>query len=266
MTLWLIMATRRKRRRWRTNILLSSLFLFLSMQKCESQFAPGPLPFNDAVQDAIEAARLAEGESLARARENARESIRRAQGVVGQAVDTVQNGAATAGQVSIAIESAAAAVGDAAAAVDGVARLRETAAWCPALNGIDNVSPPDPSLIGHVLHRCGFVGSIHTVRDEYYERYRQVENHACNVLFPLVIVRPLSTRDVAVGVKVAAEMGVPISVRSGGHGHSCNSIKNASLHFDLRRLDQVALQRSQYISVSCHGKNNNNIGVPKSRS
>ena len=70
--------------------------------------------------------------------------------------------------------------------------------------------PPDPSLIGHIMHRCGFVGSIHTNRDEYYEFFRQVENQACNVLFPLVIVRPVSTRDVAIGVKVAKDLGLEI--------------------------------------------------------
>lgn len=99
------------------------------------------------------------------------------------------------------------------------------------------------------FYRCGFVGSIHTNRDEYYELFRQVENQACNILFPLVIIRPVSTQDVAIGVKVAREMGIELSVRSGGHGHNCNSLKNASLHFDLRRLNQIQLQRSEYVSV-----------------
>ncbi len=212
----------------------------------------GPLPFNDAIQDAIVSARQTDGAALQSARRAAQSTIRRAQSIVGSAVSTVRDSDASVGDVTLALENAAAAVGEAAAAVDDVARLRDST-WCAVLRDLDLdslPSPPDPSLVGHVLHRCGFVGSIHTVRDEYYERFRPVENEACNVLFPLVIVRPVSTRDVAIGVKVAREMRVEMSVRSGGHGHSCNSIKNASLHFDLRRLNRVDLQRSEYISVS----------------
>lgn len=78
--------------------------------------------------------------------------------MVRNAVGTVRNDGSSPTQVSLALESAAAAVGDAAAAVDDVSRLRD-ATWCSVLRDLDldNLpSPPDPSLIGHILHRWGF--------------------------------------------------------------------------------------------------------------
>ena len=99
------------------------------------------------------------------------------------------------------------------------------------------------------LRDWGFSGSIYPYGHRDYERYRRVKNGACNVLFPLVVIRPASQRDVAVGVKVARAVDIDISVRSGGHGYTCNSIKNGSLHFDLRRLNKVELVKEPYAKV-----------------
>ncbi len=113
-------------------------------------------------------------------------------------------------------------------------------------------SSPSPTtdFIVRGLRARGFSGSVHPYSSYGYERYRRVKNGACNrVLFPLVIVRPASARDVAVGIKVAREVGMEVSVRSGGHGYTCNSIKNGSLHLDLRRLDKVELVREPYSKV-----------------
>ncbi len=51
-------------------------------------------------------------------------------------------------------------------------------------------------------------------------------------------------------LKVARSHYVDISVRSGGHGYTCNNIKNGSLHFDLRRLNKVQLVKSHYSKVT----------------
>ena len=32
-----------------------------------------------------------------------------------------------------------------------------------------------------------------------------------------------------------------VSVRSGGHSYTCQSIKEGGIHFDLRRLDKVEI-------------------------
>ncbi len=115
-----------------------------------------------------------------------------------------------------------------------------------------STSAADSSFVDSLssaLRSHGFSGSIHPIHTYGYEKYRKVQNGACNrVLFPLLIIRPRSTSDVAVGVKVAKQHYVDISVRSGGHGYTCNNIKNGSLHFDLRRLNKVELVREGYVS------------------
>ena len=96
----------------------------------------------------------------------------------------------------------------------------------------------------------GFTGSLHPLGSRHYEQYRRVQNGACNrVLFPLVIIRPRSTRDVAIGVKAAEAARLPISVRSGGHGYTCNNLKNGSLHFDMRAINHVSVVSRGYGQV-----------------
>ena len=51
--------------------------------------------------------------------------------------------------------------------------------------------------------------------------------------------RPESTADVAAAVRAARSGGVEVSVRSGGHSYTCQSIKKGGMHFDLRRLDKI---------------------------
>lgn len=63
------------------NLLLVLLLCCHLLPKCHGQ-APGPLPFNDAVQDAIEAARQEDGQSLARARQTAQLTIVQVRGVI----------------------------------------------------------------------------------------------------------------------------------------------------------------------------------------
>ncbi len=110
---------------------------------------------------------------------------------------------------------------------------------------------PTESII-QSLKNYGFTGSILPYGNYAYERYRKVKNGACNVLYPLIIIRPANERDVAVGIKVARAVDVDISVRSGGHGYTCNNIKNGSLHFDLRKLNRVELVKDKYGKVG-HG-------------
>ncbi len=43
-------------------------------------------------------------------------------------------------------------------------------------------------------------------------------------------------------------------MRSGGHGYNCNSIKNGSVHFDLRRISHVQLIKDHYTHVSIYKK------------
>ena len=102
-------------------------------------------------------------------------------------------------------------------------------------------------VLGEVLPCCG----------EEYQRRRVVNNRAC-LARPAVIVRPLTTEDVAIAVNFAKRNGFQvsfvfiqcvqvhykhnfqssslfqISVRSGGHGYTCNSIRDGGIQIDMR--------------------------------
>lgn len=54
-----------------------------------------------------------------------------------------------------------------------------------------------------------------------YELARPVHNGGCRHIFPLLIVKPLSTQDVSHAVKIAKAYGAELSVRSGGHSYQC---------------------------------------------
>ncbi len=108
----------------------------------------------------------------------------------------------------------------------------------------DVISSVKNTLIGD-----GFVGTLHPYGSYAYEKFRLVQNGACNrKLFPLLIARPTSTEDVAAAVAAAKYHGLELSVRSGGHGYTCNNLKNGSLHLDLRRLNKVHLVKPPSVS------------------
>ena len=104
--------------------------------------------------------------------------------------------------------------------------------------------------VENVLRASGFRGEIHPRGTMGYARYRRVRNGACNDRFPMVLIRPVNSFDVSLGVKAARLFGLPVSVRSGGHSYVCSSIKHDSLHFDLRRLNKVELMPQYYNDVS----------------
>ena len=76
-----------------------------------------------------------------------------------------------------------------------------------------------------------------------YEFARPVHNGGCRNIFPLMIVKPLQTEDVAATVKFAVKKGLEISVRSGGHSYQCLGTKTDSIHIDLRPLNEVKLYK-----------------------
>ena len=59
-----------------------------------------------------------------------------------------------------------------------------------------------------------------------YEKRRKVQNGLCADMYPDVIVVPKSAADVSKIVQIARFYNVPISVRSGGHTYTCQSIKS----------------------------------------
>jgi len=103
-----------------------------------------------------------------------------------------------------------------------------------------------PQDVIHLLHSKGFSSPIYPYGTAAYYNYRWVKNSACNVLTPLVVARPRTPRDVSAAVRAANEAGLPLSVRSGGHGYTCNNLKNGSIHLDLRLMNKVELAKDPY--------------------
>ena len=71
-------------------------------------------------------------------------------------------------------------------------------------------------------------------------------NKICEGIMPLCVLRPKDAKDVSAAVIVARESGTPLSYRSGGHSYTCNSIKEDSIHLDLRSLNATKVQPSPH--------------------
>ncbi|XP_023326745.1 uncharacterized protein LOC111700152 [Eurytemora carolleeae] len=73
-----------------------------------------------------------------------------------------------------------------------------------------------------------------------YEHYRKVFNAACTAK-PKAIVFPNTPEDVAFILKTAKSFGDTISVRSGGHSYTCNSLKQDSVHIIMTNFNRIKL-------------------------
>ena len=125
----------------------------------------------------------------------------------------------------------------------GVQRLESLLGVFASLLLISNGLPPNikEQLQEEFRNGGAFSGTIHYSGNAEYQRLRLGYNGACRSLFPAAILRPETTEDVAAGVKTANKLGMEISVRSGGHDYICASLKNDSLHFDLRKINVIEL-------------------------
>jgi len=86
----------------------------------------------------------------------------------------------------------------------------------------------------------GQTGEVYVPGTSGYQSRKLVMNAACTDE-PAIIVVPNTDLDVAAAVKAAKNSGLPLSVRSGGHSYTCNSIKQGSLHVDMRSMAGVEL-------------------------
>jgi len=84
----------------------------------------------------------------------------------------------------------------------------------------------------------GQTGDIFVKGSPGFEERKLIMNAACTDE-PAIIVVPNTDVDVSVAVKAAKDSGLPLSVRSGGHSYTCNSIKEGSLHIDMRNINSI---------------------------
>ena len=69
----------------------------------------------------------------------------------------------------------------------------------------------------------------------------KLEMNAACVADPALIVMPSNAEDVSVALLVARSASMQVSVRGGGHSYTCNSVKNNSLHIDMRNINNIQL-------------------------
>ncbi|KUL70678.1 MULTISPECIES: FAD-binding oxidoreductase [unclassified Streptomyces] len=81
-------------------------------------------------------------------------------------------------------------------------------------------------------------GRLITPGDSSYTAYRSTYT---TVGSPAVVAVPESAGDVAAALLLARERGLPLAVRSGGHGLSGSGTNNGGMVIDLRRMNKVTV-------------------------
>jgi FAD/FMN-containing dehydrogenase len=100
---------------------------------------------------------------------------------------------------------------------------------------------------------AGFTGIFLSPRDDGYELARKVWN-AMHDRQPTAIVRCSSAADVALAVQYAATLGLPVTVRGGGHNVAGAAIADNALMIDLSLMREVTIDvsgRQAYADGGC---------------
>ena len=90
--------------------------------------------------------------------------------------------------------------------------------------------PPNYREVARVLKTTTFA-DVYTKASPMYMKklHDRVKNGMCRYMRPDMVVMPKSTEDVSKIVKTAAHYNTPLSVRSGGHSYTCQSLKPGNI-------------------------------------
>ncbi|MGW7537713.1 FAD-binding protein [Amycolatopsis sp. NPDC054798] len=100
-------------------------------------------------------------------------------------------------------------------------------------------------------------GQVHTSGPQY-ESAATVWNAAV-VARPAVVVECRSTAHVQASVRAARELGLPLSVRSGGHDWAGRAVADGGITLDLRPLNRVAVDAGRRAAVVGGGARVNDV-------
>ena len=89
--------------------------------------------------------------------------------------------------------------------------------------------PPDYGEVAKVIKASTFA-NVYMKGSSMYEKRRVLKNGMCMNIYPDMVVVPKSTEDVSQIIKAASHYHIPISVRSGGHSYTCQSVKPGSVY------------------------------------
>lgn len=90
-------------------------------------------------------------------------------------------------------------------------------------------------------------GPVLVAQDADYQDARRVWNGAID-RHPSAIITCADAEDVSLAIRVAADHGLKMTVRGGGHNVAGRSIRNATLLLDLSKLRQVEVNRDSKIA------------------
>ncbi|PKV97746.1 FAD/FMN-containing dehydrogenase [Amycolatopsis echigonensis] len=100
-------------------------------------------------------------------------------------------------------------------------------------------------------------GQVHTSGPQY-ESAATVWNAAVAAR-PAVVVECRSTADVQASVRASRELGLPLSVRSGGHDWAGRAVADGGIMLDLRPLNRVAVDAGRRAAVVGGGARANDV-------
>jgi FAD binding domain-containing protein len=107
-----------------------------------------------------------------------------------------------------------------------------------------------PSLTASIqaVLRAQVRGTITVPGDDGYATARRVWNGAID-RYPSAIITCADAEDVSLAVRVAADHGLPMTVRGGGHNVAGRSIRDGTLLLDLSRLRNVTVNGESRIAA-----------------
>lgn len=107
-------------------------------------------------------------------------------------------------------------------------------------------SDVDPAILGALRSRLR--GTTLTPSDEDYEGARRVWNAAIDRR-PSMIITCADAEDVSLAVRIAADHGLSLTIRGGGHNVAGRSIRDGVALLDLSRLRHVAVNRESRVAI-----------------
>ena len=77
--------------------------------------------------------------------------------------------------------------------------------------------------------------------------YSVLANNACNALCPKKVIRPTQISDIVNAVLLSQKLKVPLSVRGGGHGYTCQGVNSKGIVIDMRYSKDYLLHKIIFI-------------------
>ena len=69
-------------------------------------------------------------------------------------------------------------------------------------------------------------------------------NYACNQRCPDCVVRPRNVFDASQAIRRAAAESLPVSIRGGGHGYTCQASKVGGIMLDMRSMSSIEVHKN----------------------